>query len=170
MASPRPLSIVGGRENPTPAVVPAAAPVLPARWSRRSPAAILWSMLATSPATAPPAHHRLLLSLRYVVPATVCGAGVVLLLVSGPGGYGPDALAALFGAGGAIYLMNKIMRIGIAGDADRDVEEAGRLFLDRYGVWPDAVPAGWRTPDGQQDRDAALAALVAQRRASDVAA
>ena len=58
--------------------------------------------------------------------------------------YGPDALAALFGAGGAIYLMNKFMRMGIEGDADRDVEEARRMFLDRYGLWPDEVPAGWR--------------------------
>jgi hypothetical protein len=113
---------------------------------------------------------RLLFSLRYVVPAAVCLAGIVILAVTGMGGYGPDALAGLFGAGGAIYLMNKFMRMGIEGDADRDVEEAGRMFLDRYGMWPDEVPAGWRPPDGQPDADAALATLLEQRRASDVAA
>jgi hypothetical protein len=116
------------------------------------------------------ARHRLLFSLRYVVPAAVCGAGIVILAVAGAGGYGPDALAGLFGAGGAISLMNKFMRMGIEGDADRDVEEAGRLFLDRYGMWPDEVPAGWRPPDGQPDATTALRALVEQRRASDVAA
>jgi hypothetical protein len=115
-------------------------------------------------------RRRLLFALRYVVPAVVCGAGVVILLVAGAGGYGPDALAGLFGAGGAIYLMNAFMRMGIAGDGDRDVEEAGRLFLDRYGMWPDEVPAGWRPPDGQPDATTALRALVEERRASDVAA
>jgi hypothetical protein len=113
---------------------------------------------------------RFLFSLRYVVPAAVCLAGIVILAVAGMGGYGPDALAGLFGAGGAIYLMNKFMRMGIEGDADRDVEEARRMFLDRYRMWPDEVPAGWRPPDGYPDAGAALDALVEQRKASDVAA
>jgi hypothetical protein len=117
-----------------------------------------------------PSRRRLLFSLRYVVPAAVCVAGIVILVVAGGSGYGPDALAGLFGAGGAIYLMNKFMRMGIDGDADRDVEEAGRMFLDRYGFWPDEVPAGWQPPDGQPDAQAAFRALLEQRRASDIAA
>ena len=118
----------------------------------------------------PMSNRRLLFSLRYVVPAVVCLAGVVILAVAGAGGYGPDALAGLFGAGGAIYLMNKFMRMGIAGDVERDVEEAGRMFLDKYRMWPDEVPAGWVPPDGHRDADAAFAELVEQRRHSDVAA
>jgi hypothetical protein len=114
--------------------------------------------------------RRLLFSLRYLIPAAVCVAGVVILVVAGGGGYGPDALAVLFGAGGAIFLMNKFMRMGIEGDGERDVEEAGRLFLDRYGMWPDEVPAGWRPPDGQPDAETALAELIERRRTSDVAA
>jgi hypothetical protein len=117
-----------------------------------------------------PSDRRLLFSLRYVIPAVVCLAGIVILLVAGGSGYGPDALAGLFGAGGAIYLMNVFMRMGIEGDADRDVEEAKRLFLDRYGMWPDEIPAGWTPPDGQPDADAAFAAILERRRASDVAA
>lgn len=113
---------------------------------------------------------RLLFSLRYVIPAAVCLAGIVILAVAGAGGYGPDALAGLFGAGGAIYLMNKFMRMGIEGDADRDVEEAGRMFLDRYGMWPDEVPAGWVPPDGQPDAQSALRALVEVRRHQTTAA
>jgi hypothetical protein len=115
-------------------------------------------------------NRRLLFSLRYVVPAVVCAAGVVILIVAGAGGYGPEALAALFGAGGAIYLMNKIMRLGIEGDADRDVEEARRLFLDRYGMWPDEVPAGWTPPDGQPDAATALRVILERRKRSTVAA
>jgi len=114
--------------------------------------------------------RRLLFSLRYLVPAAVCAAGVVILVVAGGGGYGPDALAGLFGAGGAIFLMNTFMRMGIAGDRERDVEEAGRLFLDRYGMWPDEVPAGWRPPDRRPDAETALNELIEQRRESGVAA
>jgi hypothetical protein len=115
-------------------------------------------------------ERRLLFSLRYVVPAAVCLAGVIILAVAGGlDSYGPDALAALFGAGGAIYLMNKFMRMGIAGDADRDVEEARRMFLDRYGVWPDELPAGWRSPDSGEDARAILGRFAEQRRHSSVA-
>jgi hypothetical protein len=115
-------------------------------------------------------NRRLLFSLRYVVPATVCGAGILILILAGAGGYGPDAIAALFGAGGAIYLMNKFMRMGIEGDDDRDVEEARRLFLDRYGMWPDEVPAGWVPPDGQPDAATAFRVILERRRKSTVAA
>lgn len=118
----------------------------------------------------PAEHRRLLFSLRYVVPAVVCAAGVVIVLLAGAEGYGPEALAALFGAGGAIYLMNKFMRMGIEGDADRDVEEARRLFLDRYGMWPDEVPAGWLPPDGQPDAATAFHTILERRRRSSVAA
>jgi hypothetical protein len=130
-------------------------------------------MTSTS-ANPPSGQHaeprRLLFSLRYVVPAAVCAAGIVILIVAGAGGYGPDALAGLFGAGGAIYLMNKFMRMGIEGDDDRDVEEARRLFLDRYGMWPDEVPVGWVPPDGQPDAQTAFNVILERRRASNVAA
>ena len=66
--------------------------------------------------------------------------------------------------------MNKFMRMGIEGDADRDVEEARRMFLDRYGRWPDEVPAGWTSPDAHADVDTTMRELVERRRASDVAA
>jgi hypothetical protein len=115
-------------------------------------------------------RRRLLFSMRYVIPTVVCVAGLAIVLVAGIGGYGPDAASALLGAGGAVYLMNKFMRMGIEGDAERDVEEAGRLFLDRYGMWPDEVPEGWVPPDGQPDGATALHELVEQRRHSDIAA
>jgi hypothetical protein len=118
----------------------------------------------------PSDRRKLLISLRYVVPAVVCLAGIVIVLLAGGSGYGPDALAALFGAGGAIYLMNKFMRMGIEGDADRDVEEARRLFLDRYGMWPDEVPAGWRPPDGEPDAQTALHHILEARSKSTTAA
>jgi hypothetical protein len=116
-------------------------------------------------------RRRWLFSMRYVLPAAVCLVGVIVALAAGGlDSYGPDAMAALFGAGGAIYLMNAFMRMGISGDRDRDVEEARRMFLDRYGVWPDEVPAGWHAPDTGDDARTTLARLVAERETSDVAA
>lgn len=140
---------------------------------RAQPARDDTDLVSSSTLTSPPTGARQrgwLFSLRYVVPAAVCLAGVVVLLVAGVGGYGPDALAALFGAGGAIYLMNKFMRMWISGDGERDVEEAGRLFLDRYGVWPDEAPADWRSPDGGDDAGTVVRRLAQQRQDSDVAA
>jgi hypothetical protein len=112
----------------------------------------------------------MLFSMRYLIPAVVCLAGLVIVAIAGPANYGPDALAALFGAGGAIYLMNKFMRMGIEGDGDRDVEEARRLFLDRYGRWPDEVPAGWTSPDACETVEEVMDELVELRRNSTVAA
>jgi hypothetical protein len=109
-------------------------------------------------------RRQLLFVVRYVVPALVCLAGVVIVATAGMDDYGPEALAALVGAGLAIYLMNKLMRMGIDGDAQRDVEEARRLFLDRYGMWPDEVPGGWRPPDGDPDATATVARIVEERR------
>lgn len=87
---------------------------------------------------------------RYGIPALVAVAGIVIVVVAGSRGYGPHALSALFGAGGAIYLINALLRMGGDGEAqrDRDVEETRRRFLDRYGRWPDEVPPGWRSPEG----------------------
>jgi hypothetical protein len=110
------------------------------------------SLRPVNEAPTPEQHRRLLFSLRYVLPAAVCAAGVVIALAAGGlDTFGPDALAALVGAGGAIYLMNKIMRMGISGDGERDVEEAHRVFLDRYRAWPDELPPDWRSPDRHED-------------------
>jgi hypothetical protein len=104
--------------------------------------------------------------LRYVVPALVCAAGIVVVVASGGRSYGPDALSALFGAGGAIYLINALLRMGGDGEAQRDYEETHRLFLDRYGSWPDEVPEGWRSSDGL-DVHEALRALYDERYGRD---
>jgi hypothetical protein len=105
--------------------------------------------------------------LRYVVPALVCAAGIVIVVATDGRNFGPDALSALFGAGGAIYLINAFLRMGGEGESQRDYEETHRLFLDRYGMWPDEVPPGWRSPDGL-DVPHALRALYDERYGEDV--
>jgi hypothetical protein len=105
-------------------------------------------------------RRALLFGLRYLLPAAVCAAGVLYASLTTVGVSGPVALSTMFGAGGSIYLMNKLMRVGIDGDSERDDEEAARVFLDRYGMWPDEVPAGWRPPDGEPDAQTALARIL----------
>jgi hypothetical protein len=76
---------------------------------------------------------------RYVLPALVAVAGVVILVFN----HSIDGLegAAMFvGAAGAILLLNVLYRVGVAGDAERDEEAAARDYLDEHGHWPDEAP------------------------------
>jgi hypothetical protein len=96
----------------------------------------------------------LLRFLRYWLPGLVCLIGFVLAVVRGFDDTGLDTMAAMFGAGGSIYLMNVLLRVGISGDRERDVEDDARAFFDRHGMWPDEVPPGWTAPpeDAPQDQ------------------
>lgn len=78
---------------------------------------------------------------RHWLPAAVCGAGLVILLVKRDLN-GLEAFCALVGAGLSIYLLNFLYRIGVSGDRERDEEEAAREHFDRHGRWPDDTDAG----------------------------
>jgi hypothetical protein len=41
------------------------------------------------------------------------------------------------GAGIAVFLLNFFFRMGVAGDKDRDAEDARRRYFDEHGHWPD---------------------------------
>jgi hypothetical protein len=43
---------------------------------------------------------------------------------------------AIVSAGLATYLLNWLFRLGVAGDAERDREDAAREYFDRHGRWP----------------------------------
>jgi hypothetical protein len=73
-----------------------------------------------------------LIAIRYVVPAVVVVAGVILFAF-GP----PEGAAAIVAAGLSIWLLNELYRLGVRGDQDRDAEDAARAYFDRYGHWPD---------------------------------
>jgi hypothetical protein len=74
--------------------------------------------------------------LRYVLPAIVCAVGIVWGMVAG-GEQGLEIAIALIAAGSSIWLMNLLLRLGIAGDAERDEEDAARRYFDEHGRWPD---------------------------------
>lgn len=88
----------------------------------------------------------LLRFLRYGLPVVVCAVGFAVGAARGFDDTGLDTMAAMFGAGGSIYLMNVLLRIGIVGDRERDAEDEARAFYDRHGMWPDEVPPGWTPP------------------------
>ena len=77
-----------------------------------------------------------MLAVRYVLPAVVAVAGV-LVLVFNQTLTGLEGFAMFIGAAGSILLLNVLYRIGVAGDRERDDEEAARVYFDEHGRWPD---------------------------------
>jgi len=79
---------------------------------------------------------RTMIAVRYVLPAVVVLAGVVLLAFN-PTLAGLEGWALLTGAGLAILMLNWLYRVGVKGDEERDAEEAARVYFDEHGRWPD---------------------------------
>ena len=75
--------------------------------------------------------------IRRWLPAIVCLIGVTIGAIEGFNATGFDATMAFVGAGGAIWLLNFLWRLGVSGDDDRDREEAARAYLAEHGHWPD---------------------------------
>jgi hypothetical protein len=78
---------------------------------------------------------QLMFALRYVVPALVVLAGIVVMSLGSEAEV--EGGAGIVGAGLAIYAMNWLYRASVSGDRERDAEEAAREYLDRHGHWPD---------------------------------
>ena len=71
---------------------------------------------------------------RFWLPLVICVAGVVLAIAY------PDRLEAavlLVSAGLSVWLFNWLYRVGVAGEAERDEEDAAREYYDKHGRWPD---------------------------------
>ena len=77
------------------------------------------------------------IAIRYVLPALIVLAGVIMMAVVGPDDERYSAGGAMIGAGLAVALINLFFRIGASGDRDRDREEEAREYFDRHGRWPD---------------------------------
>ncbi|MCW3056304.1 MAG: hypothetical protein JWO21_273 [Solirubrobacterales bacterium] len=73
--------------------------------------------------------------MRYLLPAAVVIAGVVIMSMGGESDL--EGGAGIVGAGLAVYLLNWLLRIGAAGDREREREDAAREYFDRHGRWPD---------------------------------
>lgn len=86
-----------------------------------------------------PARSRILLAVRYVLPAAVVIAAVVVLILDHSID-GIEGFAMLVGAAGATLLLNVLYRVGVTGDVERDEEAAARDYFDAHGHWPDEAP------------------------------
>jgi hypothetical protein len=78
----------------------------------------------------------LVLFLRYGLPILLFLAGIAVGFAYGWDLTGVEACAAMFAAGASLFLMNLLMRMGISGDKDRDIEDEARAYFDRHGRWP----------------------------------
>ena len=74
-------------------------------------------------------------ALRIGVPAAFIAAGLVLVLVFDSRGTEAAGIT-LLGSAALLALSIVIFRAGLASNADRDREEAARVFFDEQGRWP----------------------------------
>jgi hypothetical protein len=75
-------------------------------------------------------------TVRYGLPLAIFLLGIVFLVLE-PNSTGLDGFCTATGAALALLLLNVLFRAGVAGDRDRDREEAAREYYDRHGHWPD---------------------------------
>jgi len=73
--------------------------------------------------------------LRYVLPAVVVIAGLTVMAMGSETEL--EGGASIVSAGLAIFLLNWLVRLGVAGEHERDLEDAARDYFDRHGRWPD---------------------------------
>jgi len=118
---------VGGREHRTMGAAHGAA--LPGEARRRGRFAAAGDRVSDRPTS------WLLRTIRYILPAAVTIAGLVVMAIGSE--IDLEGGASIVGAGLAIFLLNWLFRVGVAGDRERDAEDAAREYFDRHGRWPD---------------------------------
>ena len=72
---------------------------------------------------------------RWGIPLAVILGGIIAFLVS-PSMLAAEGAAGVVGAGLAWMLFGYLFRQGQQGEAERDVEDAARDYLDEHGRWP----------------------------------
>lgn len=77
----------------------------------------------------------LLVTVRYVIPAIVVLAGMVIMAMGGESNL--EGGAGVISAGLAVWFLNWLFRTGAAGDREREAEDAAREHFDVHGRWPD---------------------------------
>lgn len=85
-------------------------------------------------------RSRLVTAVRYGLPAAICLAGLIFLVVDPSANF--EGAMAFIGAGLSVLLVNVLFRVGVAGDRERASEDAARREFDRTGRWPDESQDG----------------------------
>ena len=76
----------------------------------------------------------LLVGVRYVLPAAIVLAGIVIMALGSENDL--EGGASIVSAGLAVYFLNWLFRIGARGDHERRDEDAAREYFERHGRWP----------------------------------
>jgi hypothetical protein len=95
---------------------------------------IVSGMAEVETGDASPRRRWLMATVRYVLPAVVTLAGIVVMALGSQAEI--EGGAAIFSAGVAIYLANWLVRLGANGERERDAEDAAREHFSRHGRWP----------------------------------
>jgi hypothetical protein len=85
-------------------------------------------------------YRRTLIVVRYVLPAVLTLAGLILITVH-PHGAALHGGLGIIGAGLAAFLFAFLAKVSMSGDKFRDKEEEARRFFDEHGYWPDEDPS-----------------------------
>ena len=95
--------------------------------------------MSGEPPTPPPrpagGAKPMMVLLRYVLPAAVVLAGIIVMSLGSESDL--EGGAGIIGAGIAIWFINWLFRLGAAGDEEREREDRAREYFDRHGRWPD---------------------------------
>lgn len=76
---------------------------------------------------------------RFWLPGLIFVVGAAMLIIS-PDIIGLEGAALMLGGGLGVVISNRIHRMGLKGEKDRDDEMGAREFMQKYGVWPDEAP------------------------------
>jgi hypothetical protein len=76
----------------------------------------------------------LLVGMRYVLPAVIVIAGIVIMALGSENDL--EGGASIVSAGLAVYFLNWLFRIGARGDRERESEHAAREYFAKHGRWP----------------------------------
>jgi hypothetical protein len=85
-------------------------------------------------------YRRTLIFVRYVLPAALTLAGLILIVIK-PEGATLHGGLGIIGAGLAAFLFAFLAKVSMTGDKFRDHEEQARDFFDEHGYWPDEDPS-----------------------------
>jgi hypothetical protein len=77
---------------------------------------------------------------RIWLPVAIVAAGLIAIVATGGSLSGVEGGVAIIAAGISVWMLNVIFRVGVAGERERDAEDAARDFYGEHGYWPDEAP------------------------------
>jgi hypothetical protein len=77
---------------------------------------------------------------RIWLPLAIVAGGLIAIVATGGSLSGVEGGVAIIAAGISVWMLNVIFRVGVAGERERDAEDAARDFYAEHGYWPDEAP------------------------------